>query len=456
MKFSIALAVFFLASGATSGADELASPRVAKQILEIPGSTNRAWVYWPIDKESEKLVTVLISPAGSRLFHGMSLSPEDEAEFLPYAEAGMAVVAFETSGSLGEDDSDFARNAAIDKFLAAKGGVLDAAQALKTAAARFPCVDPARVYCAGHSSAGTLALQLAQASGSFKGCVAYAPTPDLGSVTSFLTIIAPEKLEAFSDFASDWSPRRHVDELKCPVMIFHAKDDSVVHSSDIRRYVDALADARKPHTFIQAESGDHYESMIRDGIPRGIAWITSVEAGEGPAPPAAESRLFTGKSLSIPLAPGMKPSESRLHERDIYTLHWLRSDLRRVDVQLNPIDSSITKTEDDLAWSDIAPLATIVHEKFNEEIRKESYTRPGAETEASPPTMAPLQEGIFRGYWIKRRESDGEAGERWVHARFVLWDRKRAWFAIVDGTESDLAKALDLFQSIRFVEGVAP
>ena len=58
----------------------------------------------------------------------------------------------------------------------ARFGVSDGLTALDAALAKYPQIDPKRVYVAGHSSAGTLALQLAAAAPDrLKACVAFAP-----------------------------------------------------------------------------------------------------------------------------------------------------------------------------------------------------------------------------------------------------------------------------------------
>ena len=136
------------------------------------------WVYYPEGATESKRACVLVAAAGSRLFHGIKLTEEDVAEHLPYAKAGFVVIAYDVSGPLSENASGRPVFAACRLFKEAEGGVRDGLAALEAAEKKYAFIDSNAVYAAGHSSAGTVALALAQKSERVKGCVAYAPACD--------------------------------------------------------------------------------------------------------------------------------------------------------------------------------------------------------------------------------------------------------------------------------------
>ncbi|HZL90528.1 MAG TPA: prolyl oligopeptidase, partial [Pirellulaceae bacterium] len=57
--------------------------------------------------------------------------------------------------------------------------------------------------------------------------------------------------------------------------LFHADDDSNVPSSESRNFAARLTALGKDVTHKTVPSGDHYDSMIEEGIPAGIEWIKS-------------------------------------------------------------------------------------------------------------------------------------------------------------------------------------
>jgi dipeptidyl aminopeptidase/acylaminoacyl peptidase len=69
--------------------------------------------------------------------------------------------------------------------------------------------------------------------------------------------------------------------LKCPVFLFHTEDDQNV---PIRQSTDfaALLEKTNPQvTLVTTPHGGHYNSMIREGIPRGIEWFQGLRQEGG-------------------------------------------------------------------------------------------------------------------------------------------------------------------------------
>jgi acetyl esterase/lipase len=244
-----------------------------------PGQTMRMWVYLPPGAHREKsLPCVLIAPAGSNLITGMKLGEGDAAEHLPYALAGFAVVAYELDGALPELPKPDHEAAAVKGYVATKGGVLNAQTAMDYVAERVPEVDPNRVYAAGHSSAGTVALVLAASDARVKGTVAYAPAVNLRNflgldMVRIVTKSIP-KAEPFLDYGS---PDRRIADFTSPVMLFAARDDETVAPQRVIDFANAMKEAGKTAELLVVEKGGHYDAMIREGIPAGIAWLKKID-----------------------------------------------------------------------------------------------------------------------------------------------------------------------------------
>ncbi len=69
----------------------------------MPGHSGKLWLYLPEGQhDPQSLPCVLIAGAGSNLVTGMELTDGDRPEHLPYARAGMAVLAYELDGMVKE------------------------------------------------------------------------------------------------------------------------------------------------------------------------------------------------------------------------------------------------------------------------------------------------------------------------------------------------------------------
>jgi dipeptidyl aminopeptidase/acylaminoacyl peptidase len=140
--------------------------------------TGELRVYLP-QGGSEKRPCVFVAPAGSPLICGMSLGDGDSPEQIPYARAGFIVVAYSIDGDLPKDHSAEQLIHSIRCFKASHGGVDNASEAIDYALIHIPNIDPKRRYVAGHSSAATLALQVAEQDSRIAACAAYAPVTDI-------------------------------------------------------------------------------------------------------------------------------------------------------------------------------------------------------------------------------------------------------------------------------------
>jgi dipeptidyl aminopeptidase/acylaminoacyl peptidase len=196
--------------------------------------------------------------------------------------AGFAVVAYDTDGELANrDDPTFEQvQAAATAFKNAEAGVLNARHAIDYAVKMVPSIDPKRLYVAGHSSAGRIALLVAENDPRIAACAAYAPVTDaekrVRAIVPEAGTYLDENLPGFREFLKRSSPILHVDQLHCPVYLFHSTADRRIAIAESQAFADALKKTNPNVTFVRATHGDHYDSMIEEGLPKAIGWLRAL------------------------------------------------------------------------------------------------------------------------------------------------------------------------------------
>lgn len=241
-----------------------------KAAITRSGAPIQVWIYLP-EKAKEKIPVVLIAPAGSNMLCGSNLGDSSRPEHLPYVRAGFAVVAYEIEGAVPENADVEEIVQGLQTFSAAGFGIVDAQIALDFAMSQVALIDGNRVLTAGHSSAATIALLVAANDPRIKGCIAYAPECDVGASLPKETKEALSRLVAnFPRFLYASSPVNYVKSLRCPLFLFRADDDTVV--ADLSGFVAAVKKSNPQVTFVRVPSGEHYDSMIAEGIPAAIRW----------------------------------------------------------------------------------------------------------------------------------------------------------------------------------------
>jgi dipeptidyl aminopeptidase/acylaminoacyl peptidase len=55
--------------------------------------------------------------------------------------------------------------------------------------------------------------------------------------------------------------------------LFHAKDDNNTPIKQTTAFADALKKTNSQVTMISVATGGHYDSMINEGLPKGIHWL---------------------------------------------------------------------------------------------------------------------------------------------------------------------------------------
>lgn len=252
---------------------------VHKVRLNQDDDSSDLWIYLPENQTKEKIPAILVTAAGSYLWNGTSLDKGDQPEHLPYVRNGFAVIAYETPGSLDGMDlavlPDEQLGKAVTDFKNSEAGLVQARNALNYTIDKIQVIDKNSIYTAGHSSAATHSLLVAANEPRVKAAIAYAPATDLEK--RLAGIIGPfnNALPGYRDFIKRVSPKNNISKIKMPVFIFHAENDSVISIEDTKKFVAELKKVNPDVTFVTTDVGDHYESMIRQGIPKAIAWLNS-------------------------------------------------------------------------------------------------------------------------------------------------------------------------------------
>ena len=260
-----------------------------------PGSREHILLSMPTGEEAPHSVPcVFIAPAGTPMISGSLLSPGDRAEHLPYVYRSFAVVAYDLDGPLTKGASNHEVVDAIRQFRDAQYGVLNGRIAIDYVLAHVPAIDPAELFAAGHSSAASVALNLAANDPRIRAVAAYAPGVDAATRFSAKAKAALSGYVAIDEILAAASPINHMNDIGCPVFLFHADDDDNVPTAEFQRLVSGLESAGKKVTVATVPDGGHYESMINKGIDAGIKFLL----------PLAPNSHFLGKHAAISAAPG--------------------------------------------------------------------------------------------------------------------------------------------------------
>jgi len=241
---------------------------------DVPGVGGKLLLYLPPGKHRPKsLPCILITGAGSNLLSGMLLGDGDSPEHLPYVQASYAVVAYELDGPSDDDTDPAEMQRSYEAFKAARAGLVNARNALQYVIDKVPEVDPAEVYAAGHSSAATHALLFAEHESRLAGVIAYAPAVNIPKRFGPLLRAFAFQMPGVVDFAAQSSPHTHRERLKCPTFLFHAEDDSNCPIAETREFSEQLKQQGADVTLVTVATGNHYDSMINEGIPAAIKWL---------------------------------------------------------------------------------------------------------------------------------------------------------------------------------------
>ena len=246
-----------------------------------PGATPELIENLKKQHEARKRMRTIPAPQINLQEIEIPLDNGDIAECVPYVKAGYAVIAFEQDGPIQDvvvnvrvKVSDEQVAGAYKSFSAAQAGLVNARNAFEYVRQHVPEVNQSKIFIAGHSSAGTMALLFAEHEPRLAGCIAFAPCVDLASRfrgTKGMTLAS--KLPNFGEFVNRSSPKTHLDEIRCPVFLYHARGDKVTPFKETEDFADKLRNSGKNVTFKPSDDVDHYYSMRQEGIPLAIEWL---------------------------------------------------------------------------------------------------------------------------------------------------------------------------------------
>ena len=201
-------------------------------------------------------------PAVLFLHGGFAFSVEDWEMASPFRDAGFVVMMPMLRGENGQPGE-------YSLFYDEVDDVLAAAAFLK----RQPEIDPDRVFVAGHSAGGTLALLSSQASPTFRGAASFSGSPDQvtfvrGLRKELVPFNATDKHELIMR-----SPLAFASSFKSPARLYYGTEEPYFHLSSLR----TASIAKKRGLDVRAiqVKGDHYSS-VNGAMLQSIAFFRSL------------------------------------------------------------------------------------------------------------------------------------------------------------------------------------
>jgi dienelactone hydrolase len=249
--------------------------RFRQVLIPRPGlPAQKLWVYTPAKASPGGRPCIVIAPGASHLYYGADLTAADKKEQIAYAQAGFVVVAYAVDGIMKNDGSDDDEYNAALAFKEARGGLANARIAIDYAL-NVIHADPLRLYVAGRRSAGTLALQVAENDPRVAGCVAFTPCVDVEAGLAQAMPVLDGDIPGFRSYVQKYSPKNRVQELRCPVFLFHPSGDRRYAPQDTQAFA-ARAKTFNPDVTFIASRAD--EATLPEGVPQAVAWMKRVSA----------------------------------------------------------------------------------------------------------------------------------------------------------------------------------
>jgi dienelactone hydrolase len=232
---------------------------------------------------------IFMAPGGASVINGATLDDDESELFEAYAKEGFVVVAYSLDGGEVENENaDAVRDPvrAIKTFQASRGGIANAQRAMEYVLHNVPEADPQRLYAAGGSAAGSVALCLAAADPRISAVYATAPVTNPGATAQGEGEL--RKMEAsipdIREFVRQVSPSSHVREMHCPVFVYQPGLDLFGTQASVEAYCKELTAAGVTVTYRLGASD--FEAMQKEERYPGLAWLKSLKGPAAPAAPA--------------------------------------------------------------------------------------------------------------------------------------------------------------------------
>jgi len=233
-------------------------------LLTYPSGRLRlaAWIGRPEHRTPGRLPAVLF------LHGGFSLGPHDWPMSKAFRDSGYIVM---TPTVRGENR----QAGAFSLFYDEVDDVLAAADRLATE----PDVDPERIYVAGHSNGGTLALLAALASDRFRGAASFSGSPDQVVFCKY-GFEGPVPFDSTSAREYEMrSPLAYAASFHCPVRAYYGSEEPHFYLSTEK--MAAIARAGMRDVEAAKIEGGHFSALKEERI-RAIAFFRQLEVAAKP------------------------------------------------------------------------------------------------------------------------------------------------------------------------------
>lgn len=236
-----------------------------------PGVGGHMYVLLPPGNHAQASIPcLLVAPAGTNLLTGANTGPFFESH-LPYLRAGFAIMDYELDGA---PDYETEPGEATRAFIDSQAGLVNSRNVIDFVLQKMPMVNPKQIFAVGHSSGGTHVLLLGEHDKRLAGVVAYAAVCKVPErIPAFMARMVAGNDARIGDFLTQSSPHTHAARMNCPVLLCHAEDDTNVPVSDSREMHALLQAAGKRSELIITPTGDHYQEMLDQCVPKGIQWL---------------------------------------------------------------------------------------------------------------------------------------------------------------------------------------
>ncbi len=137
------------------------------------GESDRLHIIRPTNRQGDQsMPCIFLAAAGATVFTGMGIADGDDAELIPYAQAGFVAIGYETDGEWADELVTGLTNG-FAKYRRSQAGLINARNAIDYALKSLPEIDAKQIYAVGHSSSGRQAFLLAAIDPRIKACVSF-------------------------------------------------------------------------------------------------------------------------------------------------------------------------------------------------------------------------------------------------------------------------------------------